>query len=146
VQFPLCKALHKGKTYLACALGDAACKYGFTVLYKQLPKLLREIAASQADGSYDRFLIRLSKVHLLILDDWLLDGLSFVQTKNMLEILDDRDNKASTIFSTQMPVSKWHTRFEDPTLADAIMDRVVHNAYRIELKGESMRKKRKTLT
>ena len=134
-----------GKTYLACALGDAACKHGFTVLYTQMPKLLRELDASHRDGSYDKVLTRLSKTHLLILDDWLIDGLSFIQTKDILEILDDRYNKASTILATQLPVSNWHSRFEDPTLADAIMDRVVHNAYRIELKGESMRKKQKSL-
>ncbi len=98
------------------------------------------------DGSYDKVLTRLSKTHLLILDDWLIDGLSFIQTKDILEILDDRYNKASTILATQLPVSNWHSRFEDPTLADAIMDRVVHNSYRIELKGEPMRKKQKFLT
>lgn len=135
-----------GKTYLACALGDAACRHGFTALYYQMPKLLRELYASHRDGSYDKALNRLTKANLIILDDWLIDGLSFIQTKDMLEILDDRYNKASTILATQLPVSNWHTRFEDPTLADAIMDRVVHNAYRIELKGESMRKKQKPLT
>jgi DNA replication protein DnaC len=135
-----------GKTYLACALGDAACKHGFTVLYSQMPKLLRELDASHRDGSYDKLLTKLTRTNLLILDDWLIDALSFIQTKDMLEILDDRYNRGSTILATQLPVSNWHSRFEDPTLADAIMDRVVHNAYRIELKGESMRKKEKSLT
>jgi len=135
-----------GKTYLACALGHAACRHGFTVLYSQMPKMLRQLEASHRDGSYDKLLTKLSKTSVLILDDWLIDAPSFVQTKALLEILDDRYNKGSTILATQLPVAKWHPRFEDPTLADAIMDRVVHNAYRIELKGDSMRKKQKSLS
>ena len=135
-----------GKTYLACALGHAACRHGFTVLYSQMPKMLRQLEASHRDGSYDKLLTKLSKTSVLILDDWLIDAPSFVQTKGLLEILDDRYNKGSTILATQLPVAKWHPRFEDPTLADAIMDRVVHNAYRIELKGDSMRKKQKSLS
>jgi DNA replication protein DnaC len=135
-----------GKTYIVCSLGDAACKNGFMVLFFQMSKLLRDISASRADGSYEKLLNRLSKTRLLILDDWLLDGLSLTQTRDMLEIIDDRYKRGSTIFATQLPVSEWHSRFEDPTLADAIMDRVVHNAYRLELKGESKRKRQKNLT
>jgi len=135
-----------GKTYLACALGDAACRQGFTVLYAQMPKLLRKLDASHRDGSYDKMLTALTKMNLVIIDDWLIEGMSFLQTRDILEVLDDRYNKNSTILATQLPVSNWHARFEDPTLADAIMDRVTHNAYRIELKGESMRKKQKILT
>ncbi len=135
-----------GKTYLACALGNAACKNGFTVRYYQMAKMLRELHAAHADGTYEKLLARLSKTKLLILDDWLLDDLSLVQTRDLLEIIDDRYNKGSIIFATQLPVSEWHPRFEDPTLADAIMDRVVHNAYRLELKGESKRKRQKILT
>jgi len=111
-----------------------------------MPKMLRQLEASHRDGSYDKLLTKLSKTSVLILDDWLIDAPSFVQTKGLLEILDDRYNKGSTILATQLPVAKWHPRFEDPTLADAIMDRVVHNAYRIELKGDSMRKKQKSLS
>jgi len=135
-----------GKTYLACALGDGACKNGLTVQYYQSVKLLRELKAAHIDGTYEKLLSRLEKIRLLILDDWLLDSLNLEQTRDILEIVDDRFNRASTMFATQLPVSEWHCRFEDPTLADAIMDRVVHNAYRLTLKGGSQRKKRKNLT
>jgi len=135
-----------GKTWLACALGKAACNNGFSVQYYQTLKLLRELKAAHIDGTYDKMLTRLSKNRLLILDDWLLDSLDLIQTRDLLEVIDDRLNKGSTIFATQLPVSEWHPRFEDPTLADAIMDRIVHNAYRITLKGESQRKNRKTVS
>jgi DNA replication protein DnaC len=135
-----------GKTYLACALGNAACGNGFPVQYFQTVKLLRELKAAHVDGSYEKFLNRLAKTRLLILDDWLLDNLDLVQTRDLLEVMDDRFNTGSTIFTTQLPVSEWHSRFGDPTLADAMMDRVVHNAYRLILKGESQRKKQKNLT
>ncbi len=91
-------------------------------------------------------LTRLSKTRLLILDDWLLEGLGLEQTCDLLELINDRFNKDSTVFASQLPVSEWHSRFEDPTLADAIMDRIVHNIYRLTLKGESQRKKQKNLT
>jgi len=135
-----------GKTWLACALGNAACNNGFSVQYFQTLKLLRELKAAHVDGTYDKMLVRISKIRLLILDDWLLDSLDLIQTRDLLEVIDDRFNKSSTIFATQLPVSEWHSRFEDPTLADAIMDRIVHNAYRLILKGESQRKKQKNLT
>ncbi len=95
---------------------------------------------THADGTYEKLLTRLLKTRLLILDDWLLDDLTLVQTRDLLEIIDDRYNKGSTVLATQLPVAEWHSRFEDPTLADAIMDRVVHNAYRLELEGGSKRK------
>jgi len=139
-------ATGSGKTYLACALGDAACKNNFTVRYYQTAKLLRQMSAARADGTYDKLVAQLSKTRLLILDDWLLTNLSLVQTRDMLEIVDDKYDKGSIIFATQLPVSEWHSRFDDPTLADAIMDRVVHNAYRIDLEGDSKRKHKKTLT
>ena len=135
-----------GKTWLSCALGNAACSNGFSVNYFQTLKLMRELKAAHVDGTYDKMLIRLSKTRLLILDEWLLDSLSLEQTRDLLELIDDRFNKGSTIFATQLPVSEWHSRFEDPTLADAIMDRIVHNAYRITLEGDSKRKKQKNLT
>jgi len=109
-----------------------------------MSKFLRDISASRADGSYEKLLNRFSKTRLLILDDWLLDGLSLTQTTDMLEIIYDRYKRGPTIFATQLPVSEWYSRFEDPVLADAIMDRVVHNAYRLELKEESKRKRQKT--
>jgi len=135
-----------GKTYIACALGDAACRNGFSVKYYQTLKLLREMKAAHIDGSYDKVLKRLSKTRLLILDDWLLLALNLEQARDLLELIDDRFNRGSTIFATQLPVSEWHSRFADPTLADAIMDRIVHNAYRLTLKGGSQRKKIKNLT
>ena len=135
-----------GKTYLACALGDAACRNGFNTHYFQTVKLLRELKAAHIDGSYEKMLSKLAKTRLLILDDWLLDSLDLTQTRDLLELIDDRFNRGSTIFATQLPVSEWHSRFEDPTLADAMMDRIVHNAYRLIMKGESQRKKQKNLT
>jgi len=135
-----------GKTYLACALGNAACRNGFSVQYFHAVKLLRQLKAAHVDGSYEKFLKRLSKTRLLIFDDWLLDSFDLVQTRDLLEVIDDRFNKGSAIFATQLPVSDWHSRFGDPTLADAIMDRIVHNAYRLKLKGGSQRKKQKNLT
>lgn len=134
-----------GKTYLACALGNAACRNGFSVRYFQLSRLLQKLTMSHADGSYPKFLDSLAKTQLLILDDWLRHPLSETQTQDLLEIMDDRYKRSSTILSTQIPVSDWHERFAVPTLSDAIMDRIVHNAYRLELKGESMRKQ-KSLT
>jgi len=134
-----------GKTYLACALGNAACRNGYSVRYYQSSRLLQKLVMSHADGSYPKFLETLAKTQLLILDDWLRNPLSETQTQDLLEIMDDRYKRSSTILSTQIPVSDWHERFAAPTLSDAIIDRIVHNAYRLELKGESMRK-RKSLT
>ena len=127
-------------------LGNAACKNGFSVKYYQMAKLLRELQAAHADGSYEKLLGSLSRTKLLILDDWMLDNLDLVATRDLLEIVDDRYSKGSFVFATQLPVSEWHSRFADPTLADAIMDRVVHNAYRLELKGDTKRKEVKSLT
>jgi DNA replication protein DnaC len=134
-----------GKTYLACALGNAACRNGYSVRYYQSSRLLQKLVMSHADGSYPKFLEALAKTQLLILDDWLRNPLSETQTQDLLDIMDDRYKRSSTILSTQIPVSDWHERFAAPTLSDAIMDRIVHNAYRLELKGESMRKQ-KSLT
>ena len=131
-----------GKTYLACAIGQRACQNGFTVRYYQTSKLLREIQKTTIEGTYTSFLKKLSKIDLLIIDDWLLDELNLSFTRAFLEIIDDKFNNGSIIFSTQLPVSEWYSRFKDPTLADAIMDRVVHSAYKIEIKGPSIRKKR----
>ncbi len=135
-----------GKTFLACALGDAACRNGFSTHYFQTVRLLRELKAAHIDGSYEKILSKLAKTRLLIFDDWLLDSLDLSQTRDLLEVIDDRFNRGSTIFATQLPVSEWHSRFEDPTLADAMMDRIVHNAYRLTMEGDSQRKKQKKLT
>ena len=135
-----------GKTYLACALGNAACRNGFSVRYFQLSRLLEKLKLARADGSYPKFLDRMAKCQLLILDDWLRNHLSETQTNDILEIVEDRYNHSSTMVVTQIPVAEWHEQFANPTLADAIMDRIVYNAYRLEIKGESMRKKRSFLT
>ena len=135
-----------GKTYLACALGNAACRNGYAVRYFPLSRLLNKLKLFRADGSYPRFLDQLAKTQLLILDDWLRNPLTDTQTNDILEIMEDRYNNHSTMVATQIPVAEWHELFGNPTLADAIMDRIIHNAYRLELKGESMRKKNSSLT
>jgi len=129
-----------GKTFLACALGHAACRQGFTVRYERTSRLLHTLHLAQADGSYAKLLASLARLPLLILDDWLRDPVTRVQARDLLEILDDRYGRTATLIATQIPVADWHARIPDPTLADAILDRLVHNAYRFELKGESMRK------
>jgi DNA replication protein DnaC len=135
-----------GKTYLACALGHAACRNHFSVRYFQISRLLQKLNLSQADGSWPKFLNSLAKAHLLIIDDWLRTPLSKTQTNEILEIIEDRYKRSSTLLATQIPVTEWLERMADPTLSDAVMDRIVHNAYRLELKGESMRKTKSMLT
>ena len=134
-----------GKSYMACALGHAACRQGFSVRYQRTSRLLHEIMLSHADGSYPKLLTKLARVQLLIFDDWLRDPLTPSQARDLLEILDDRYGRSSTLVATQIPIEDWHDRLPDPTLGDAILDRLVHNAYRLELKGESMRKTRSLL-
>ncbi len=134
-----------GKSYMACALGHAACRQGFSVRYQRTSRLLHEIMLSHADGSYPKLLTKLARVQLLIFDDWLRDPLTPSQARDLLEVLDDRYGRSSTLVATQIPVEDWHDRLPDPTLGDAILDRLVHNAYRLELKGESMRKTRSLL-
>jgi len=129
-----------GKTYLACALGWAACEAEFSVRYQRTSRLLQTLELAQADGSYPQLLRSLSRIQLLIFDDWLRDPLSRSQAKDLLEILDDRYGRSATLISTQVPVSDWHARIPDPTISDAVLDRLIHNAYRLELKGDSMRK------
>lgn len=135
-----------GKTYLACALGNSACRNGHSGRYFQLSRLLEKLKLAHADGSYPKVLDQIAKYKLLILDDWLRNRLTETQTNDILEIVEDRYNKSSTLVVTQIPVTDWHEQFANATLADAIMDRIVHNAYRLELKGESMRKRRSSLT
>ena len=129
-----------GKTFLACALAHAACRHNFHVGYQRTSRLLHQTALSHADGSYPTLLDAFARVQLLVLDDWLRDPLTRPQSQDLLEILDDRYGRASTLVATQVPVAEWHARFPDPTIADAILDRLVHNAYRLALKGESRRK------
>jgi DNA replication protein DnaC len=134
-----------GKSYLACALSHKACRDGHAVVYQRLPRLLEELALSHHDGRYRKLMKSLLKADLLILDDFGLAPLTTEQQRDLLEIIEDRYDRRSTLVTTQMPVKHWHDILGDPTLADAIMDRLVHNAYKIELKGESMRKSKSTI-
>ena len=129
-----------GKTYLSCALGRAACEAEFNVRYVRTSRLLQSLELAQADGSYPQLLRSLARTDLLIFDDWLRDPLSRSQAKDLLEILDDRYGRTATLVATQVPVSEWHARIPDPTLADSVLDRLIHNAYRLTLSGDSMRK------
>jgi DNA replication protein DnaC len=135
-----------GKTWIACALAQKACREGFTSLYLRLPRLLQELPIAKGDGTYTRLMNRLAKVDVLILDDWGLSKFIAEQRRDLLEILEDRHDTRSTIVTSQLPLDQWHNIIGDPTLADAILDRLVHNAYKINLKGESMRKNKSKLT
>ena len=123
-----------------------ACREGYTALYLRLPKLLQELPIAKGDGTYIKLLTRLAKIDVLILDDWGLSKLMAEQRRDLLEILEDRYDNRSTIVTSQLPLDQWHHIIGDPTLADAILDRLVHNAYKINLKGESMRKRTSRLT
>lgn len=129
-----------GKTWLACALAHKACREGYSSYYVRLPRLLQELDMGRADGRYGKMMINLAKANVLVVDEWGLAILTDQHRRDLLEILDDRYNTRSTIIISQLSVSLWHESLGDPTLADAILDRVVHNAYRINLSGKSMRK------
>jgi DNA replication protein DnaC len=129
-----------GKTYLACALAQRVCREGCRTLYFYAPKLFRELAAAQADGSLPSLLKKLAKTRLLVIDDWGLEKATLLQYRDFLEILDDRQGTGSTLITSQYPPTRWHELIGDATVADAILDRLIHSAHRIELKGESMRK------
>lgn len=129
-----------GKSWLACALGNQACRQGMSVIYARMPRLLEEMRLAHADGSYGKKMAQLAKTDLLILDDWGLAPLGQQERNDLLEIIDDRTHRA-TIVTSQLPVEKWHEYLGEPTLADAILDRLLHNAHKIQLQGESMRKK-----
>jgi len=129
-----------GKTFLSCALAHSVCRHDFTVRYQRTSRLLHHITLAHADGSYPKLLDTFARTQLLVLDDWLRDPLTRSQSQDLLEILDDRYGRSSTLVVTQVPVAEWHARFPDPTIGDAILDRLVHNAYRLCLKGESRRK------
>jgi DNA replication protein DnaC len=135
-----------GKTYLACALGYDACTKGYSTVYYRLSRLLHELTQARADGSYRRLIMRLAKSELLILDDWGLEVLQAGQRNDLLEIMDDRHGKHSTVVISQLPTDQWYASIGDNTLADAILDRLMHNAHRMQLNGESMRKKGLLLT
>lgn len=136
----ICGPTGVGKSYLACALGHKACLEGYSVLYLRLPRLFEELRLAKADGRYGKLMLGYAKTDLLILDDWGLTPMTDPQRRDLLELLEDRYGKRSTIVTSQLPVPAWHEAIGDPTLADAILDRLVHNAYKIGLKGDSMRK------
>jgi DNA replication protein DnaC len=131
-----------GKTWLACALAQKACRDGFTILHKRAAELFRDLAVAHVDGSFGRLLTRLSRIDVLVLDDFAMAPLKDNERRDFLEICDDRYQRRSLILTSQMPLAHWHEQIGDVTVADSILDRVVHNAYRMELNGESMRKKR----
>jgi DNA replication protein DnaC len=131
-----------GKSYLACALGASACKLGYSVRYLHSARFLHALSMARKDGSYLSFLRSFSKIDMLILDDWMRDPIQLSAAQDLLELFDDRFGHSATIIVSQVPVSDWHVRFPDPTLADAILDRTIHNAYRLSLSGESQRKVR----
>jgi len=129
-----------GKSYIACALGQLACRRGKRVLYKRMPRLFDELSLAKADGTYGKLLAKLAKLDLLVLDDFGLGAIAASQRHDLLELLEDRYGLRSTVITSQLPPTKWHTWIGDPTLADAILDRVLHNAYKVALKGGSRRK------
>jgi len=131
-----------GKTWLACALAHKACRDGFLALHKRMPELFRDLATARADGSLGSLLGKLSRIDVLVLDDFAMAPLKDGERRDFLEICDDRYQRRSTILTSQLPVPHWHEQIGDPSVADSIMDRLVHNAYRLELDGESIRKKR----
>jgi DNA replication protein DnaC len=130
-----------GKTYIACALGNAAARAGYTVLYMRSPRLFESLLQSRGDGSHLKTLARLSRVKLLIIDDFLLTPLADQERRDFLEIVEDRYQQGAMVIASQCPTGDWHPNIGDPTLADAILDRLMHNAYKVELRGESMRYK-----
>jgi DNA replication protein DnaC len=131
-----------GKTYLACALVERACRSGYSAYYVRGPRLLHDLAIARADGSYGRLLVRLAKTELLAIDDWLITSLKESQRQDLLEVIEDRSERTSTLIATQLTSDAWHAAIGEPTLADAICDRVIHRAHRIELTGPSLRKPR----
>jgi len=131
-----------GKSYLACALAQKACREGFRALYLRAPRLFDDLALAKADGRYRRVLAAYARIDLLVIDDWGLATLTEEQRRDMLEILEDRHELRSTLIASQLPIDKWHKVIGDPTLGDAILDRLVHNAHKLPLKGDSLRKKR----
>jgi DNA replication protein DnaC len=136
-----------GKSWLACALGHKACRDNRSVLYQRIPKMFAELALARGDGRYPRLMRALGGVKLLILDDWGLEPIGPEQRRDLLEIVEERHGRGATLITSQIPVDRWHELIGEPTLADAILDRIVHNAHRLQLRGESLRKKaRQALT
>lgn len=130
-----------GKTWLACAFGHQAARLDHSVLYVRMPRLFEDMAMARLDGRFPKLVDKLARVQLLILDDWGTHGLTDQQRLDLLELFEERYQRRSTIITAQLPVSGWHDMIGEPTIADAILDRIVHNAHRIDLKGDSMRRK-----
>jgi DNA replication protein DnaC len=135
-----------GKTYIACALGHQACLKGYSVRYYRLPRLILALTQAKADGSYSKLLKTIASLEVLIIDDWGLEPLNGATRNDLMEIMDDRYEQMTTIIVSQLPTEQWYDAIGDNTLADAILDRLMHNAHRINLQGESMRKKMNSLT
>ena len=131
-----------GKSWLACALGHKACRDDHSVLYQRIPRLFADLALARGDGRYARLMRALGGVKLLILDDWGLEPLGPEQQRDLLEIVEERYGRGATLITSQLPVDRWHDLIGNPTLADAILDRIVHNAHRIQLRGDSLRRKK----
>ena len=129
-----------GKSYLACAFVERACRLGYKASYVRLPRLLQQLAVGRGDGSYARVLDRLARLDLLAIDDWLLAPLRDTERRDLVEVIEDRSERVSTLIASQLPTKDWHASIGDPNLADAICDRLLHNAHRIELKGASKRR------
>ena len=138
----LCGPTGVGKTYVASALGNAACRQGFAVRYYRVSRLAGDLTLAKADGSYPRLMRALAKTDLLMLDDWGLAPLNASEARELLEVIDDRCTRHSTLIASQLPIDAWHSAIPDPSIADALLDRVVHTAHKIVLRGESMRKLR----
>ena len=134
-----------GKSYLACALANQACLDGFTVKYYRVPRLWHELTLAKAQGTFGQWLVQMSKINLLILDDWGITAPDHEQQRDLLEILEDRYQRSSTVITSQLPVEHWHEQLNDATVADAILDRLLHNAIRVGMCGESMRKRKGAL-
>jgi len=128
-----------GKSWLASAFVQSACRHGFTAMYLRAPRLLHELAVSRGDGSYARVLARLAKLDLLAIDDWLLAPLTDAERRDLLEVIEDRSERASTLIASQLPPTAWHVAIGEPSVADAICDRLIHRAHRLTLKGPTMR-------
>jgi len=135
-----------GKTYLACALANRACRNGYSSFYMRAPRLFQELVIARADGTYTKLMNKLAKTKVLVIDDLGLAPMTDGERRDLLEVIEDRQGLSSTIVASQLPIESWHDNIGDLTIADAILDRLVHNAHRINLKGDSMRKKRSNLT
>jgi DNA replication protein DnaC len=135
-----------GKTYIACAMANSACRRGFSSLYMRAPRLFQEISIGRADGSYPKLMNKIAKAKVLIIDDFCITPVKGAERKDLLEVIEDRQGIGSTIISTQIPIKNWFEAIGDPTIADAVLDRLIHNAHKIDLDGDSMRKIRSSLT